>query len=228
MKKFIAQLLGTFKEKETASNEHFANHYNEWRTKRLDAIIEHYGEGFFKGKSLLELGCGHGDIGAFFSKFGAEVTCSDARWEHLDVVKSKHPQVKVQLANLENEWPFEGKFDIIINFGVIYHLSNPDFVVEKSCIYSDYLILETEVCDSDDENVILFTKESGYDQAFSGVGCRPSPDYLEKIFQKFEKQYERIKDDKCNSGIHIYDWKVKNTKKNRPGLRRLWFIENKS
>ena len=34
---------------------------------------------FFKGKKILELGAGHGDIGAFFAELGADVLCLDGR-----------------------------------------------------------------------------------------------------------------------------------------------------
>ena len=34
----------------------FAEHYIEWRQRRIAAIRQHYGDSFFAGKSLLELG----------------------------------------------------------------------------------------------------------------------------------------------------------------------------
>ena len=63
----------------------FANHYINWRISRLNAIKKYILPEYFKSKTLLELGCGHADIGNMFHELGAIVTSSDVRKEHLDV-----------------------------------------------------------------------------------------------------------------------------------------------
>lgn len=75
---------------EAPPNRTFIDHYFEWRAKRVAAILNHYNPSFFFGKSLLEVGCGYGDIGTVFSNLGAAVTCSDARAEHLSIIRERH------------------------------------------------------------------------------------------------------------------------------------------
>lgn len=202
----------------------FRDHYIKWNNRRIKCIIDYYGKNFFRGKKILEVGCGYGDIGAEFMKLGAEVTCSDARREHLDIVERRYPNIKTVLADLDYEWPFRKKFDVILHLGTLYHLKNFEKSLIKACKTTKYLVLETEVCDSDDPDMVVFTNESrGYDQSFNKRGSRPSAEYIEKILKKAGMKYEQVKSSKCNSGFHRYNWKVKNTGKWSHGLRRFWF-----
>ena len=201
----------------------FADHYVQWRQKRIDTIVRHYGESFFAGKRVLELGCGYGDLGAEFVRLGADVTCSDARPEHLDVVRQRHPEVHTVVADLDREWPFEGRWDLVLHLGLLYHLRTPEPSIRWACAATGHLVLESEVCDSLDPRLILQTQEAGYDQAHNGRGCRPSTGCVETILRECGVQYERLRDTGCNSGIHTYDWTELNTGAWRHGLRRMWF-----
>ena len=208
----------------------FSDHYEYWRAKRVVAIVEHYGESFFKNKKILELGCGYGDIGKVFIGLGAEVIFAEGREEHVNILKNKFPNNRVYKVNLENEWPFKyEKFDLILHLGVLYHLDNIEFSLEKSILNTSNLVLETEVCDSDDPNLVLKIDENmdGYDQSLIGKGSRPSGKYLENIFKKYNCSYEIIKDKRCNALFHRYDWSVKNTNTWEHGLRRFYFIETR-
>lgn len=206
-------------------DNYFRDHYDLWREKRLSAIIDYYGIDFFRNKKILEIGCGYADIGAVFSQLGASVTVCDGRSEHIDVVRQRHPELKSLIIDLNNEWP-EGYFDLVIHMGVLYHLSDLKKSIKQACLCADKIVLETEVCDSDDANDILFIKErNGYDQALDQRGVRPSAEAIEKILSEFDMKYIRINDNRCNAHYHKYDWPVTNTKKWEPGLRRLWFIE---
>lgn len=204
----------------------FADHYVEWRQRRIEAIVQHYGPDFFAGKRVLELGCGYGDLGAAFAQLGAQVTCSDARPEHLEVVRKRYPQVKTVAADLDREWPFEGGWDLVLHLGLLYHLRAPEPSIRWACAATRHLVLETEVCDSLDTRLILRTQESGYDQAFNGCGCRPSTGCIETILRECGASFERLGDASCNSGMHVYDWTELNTGAWRHGLRRLWFVDS--
>lgn len=203
----------------------FEDHYVDWREKRIATVVKYYEKDFFRGKRILELGCGYADIGARFLEMGATVTCSDGRGEHLEVVKRRHPNLITVQADLDMEWPFNEQYEIIINFGVLYHLRNPGLLIENCCNTSNTLILETVVCDSPGENLVLYTKEDGYDQALNGIGSRPSTRYVEKKLRECGMVYDRVIDARCNSGPHQYDWLEPNTTVPVECLRRFWFAE---
>jgi len=176
---------------------------------------------YFKSKTLLELGCGHADIGNMFYDLGAIVTSSDVRKEHIDVVKGKYPHINTLLIDGDND-TIKDKYDIIVHWGLLYHLNEIEIHLEKVSHKCDILLLETEVSDSDDKNFYISTNESGYDQAFNAKGIRPSQHYVENVLEKNGFQFKLVKDPILNSESHCYDWDIRNSKSWKNGLRRFW------
>jgi 2-polyprenyl-3-methyl-5-hydroxy-6-metoxy-1,4-benzoquinol methylase len=205
----------------------FRGHYDTWREKRVTSIVDHYGPLFFKDKKLLELGAGYGDIGVVFTGLGSQVSCVDAREHNVNIIKDRYPFINSSVVNVEDEWPFTERFDLIIHMGLLYHLDDFEFSLRKSLENTHHLILETEVCDSDDPDVVLKIDENrgGYDQSFIGKGSRPSEKYIEKILDEYGAKYTKIADTRCNSLFHSYNWQVQNTNVWVHGLRRFWFVE---
>jgi len=199
----------------------FKNHYDNWRISRMNGIKKYIPSEYFKSKSLLELGCGYADIGNLFYELGAIVTSSDGRKEHLEVVKQQHPHIKTLLIDCDND-NIEDKYDIIVHWGVLYHLNEIEIHLEKVSQKCDILLLETEVSNSDDNQFYISTNENGYDQALNNKGIRPSPSYIENILEKNGFQFKLIKDPILNSGMHCYDWDISNSKTWWHGLRRFW------
>ena len=71
----------------------FDGHYWEWRKNRVEKIksiyfLEH--EDWFKGRDILELGCGYGDLGINFVELGANVLFAEVRKEHLEILRKKY------------------------------------------------------------------------------------------------------------------------------------------
>jgi hypothetical protein len=198
----------------------FENHYNDWRESRINGLLKYIDLSFFSGKSLLELGCGYADIGNTFSGYGCDVTVCDARQEHLSVIETKYPHLKQFKLDADNDL-ITDNYDIILHWGLLYHLSNVEQSLKNCCEHSQYLLLETEVYDSD-ENKIMYIDENGYDQAFNFKGSRPSPTHVEKILTESGFKFKMIKDSILNSSFHTYDWDIMNTNTYRNGLRRYW------
>lgn len=202
----------------------FSDHYDQWRQRRIAAIRNHFGDAFFRGRTLLELGCGYGDIGAAFRALGAEVWCSDARAEHLGVAVARHPGLRTVQADLNTEWPF-GWFDLILHLGVLYHLEPTHESLRRACRSTSHLVLETEVCDAASPDMVLLADEDGYDQAIDGRGCRPSTSRVERILTEESCRWTRVTDNRCNAGIHVYDWVETDSGDYAHGQRRFWFAE---
>ena len=228
-KEQVRELSAKMTEYLRPQNERFTGHYEYWRAKRVTTIVEHYGESWFKGKSILELGCGYGDIGYVLMTLGAQVTFAEGRAENCDYLRRKFPNNKVYFMNCENEWPFavDSHFDMVLHMGLLYHLDNMWFVLDRACTCSDHVVLETEVSDSEDENYILKIQENteGWDQSLMGRGSRPSGPCVEKHLRELGWKYQRVTDARCNAQFHVYDWEVTNTGTWRNGLRRFWFCE---
>jgi SAM-dependent methyltransferase len=92
----------------------------------------------WKGKRVLELGCGMGTDAIQFAKAGAHVTCVDLTENSLDMCKKNFALHDLSgefiLGNIEELnklLPVGSKYDLIYSFGVIHHTPNPKAVFEK-------------------------------------------------------------------------------------------------
>lgn len=203
--------------------------FEGWKIRRIDKILELYGIDFFKNKSVLELGCGHGDIGAFFSELGANVLGLDGRIQNVNLSNLKYRKVnnfKCLQFNLENDFTEFGKFDLIINFGLLYHLKNVTDHLNYCFRMSDDIILESAVCDSTDPHKIFFKDEDKTSDvdALEGIGSRPSPFYVERIAQENNFEAIRCFTPDLNYDDFLYDWDHKNDNSGVETitLRRCW------
>ena len=212
----------------------FNGHYTEWNKNRINFIFSTLNKKDYKNKRVLEVGCGYAKMGESFWEKGCKVHSIDAREKHISVCKEIHSDkegMSFEVINLEDEINLK-EYDILLHVGVLYHL--PD--IEKSIkdmnkLCKEILILETEVCDSDNPDVCLHISEyNGYDQSISGRGSRPSADYVEKLLDENGFSYIRYDDAQLNSvemNSHFYDWKVENTNTWENGRRRFWICKKK-
>ena len=204
--------------------------YAGWRAKRLGKILEIYGADFFKGKKVLELGAGHGDLGASLAKLGADVLCLDGRLQNVSFARLKHrkvPRIRFEVFNLENDFSRFGRFDLIIDFGLLYHLRNVDAHLRCCFSMADDILIETVVCDSTDPHAIFHRPERVEvdEEALGGVGSRPSPFYVERIAaENFFAATRYFTPDLNYTHQFVYDWEHRND--GRLGddfvLRRFW------
>jgi len=207
----------------------FEGHYNGWIKSRMLAIKKYMDIENLNDKTLLELGCGHGHNGNEFYNLGCKVTSTDARCEHIQEGKIKYPYINFEIFDGDKE-KINKKYDIILHWGLLYHLNEIENHLANVCKNCDIILLETEVSDSDDENFYIVVNESkdGYDKAYNLSSLRPSPKYVEKVLSNNGFKYFMITDPIINSQQHIYDWKIKNKKIWKNGMRRFWICWNKN
>jgi tRNA A58 N-methylase Trm61 len=68
----------------------FSGHYEGWRKSRISTTLDLVQDGFFDGKSILEVGAGYADVGNYFqTNFDCRVTSYEGRREHVEVIKSR-------------------------------------------------------------------------------------------------------------------------------------------
>ena len=201
-------------------------YHSDWQKNRIKFILERYPKEFFKGKKILELAPFNGYIGSFFQSLGAEVTMVEGRQENIDNIKRDYPQIEnIFQKNLDTkDWDL-GNFDIIINFGLLYHLQNFHKEHLKNCLDNcNLMFFETVVFDSDLPE-IYFRAESGKDQSLTSIGGNPSTSWLHNLFDDYGCEYTKYSSPELNGGVHRYDWEDKNTRKLSCAARRFWIIE---
>lgn len=204
-------------------------YWPEWQQNRIDFMVGLCGEKFFENKTILELGAFNGYIGATFAhKYGAKVKCIEGRQYNCDNIKRDYPFVDVECHNLDTpEWDF-GDYDIIINFGLIYHLHLYHYQHIQNCIrHSKTLFVETVTFDSV-LNTCLWRQESpaDADQSMSEYGAAPTRAYMEGAFDPMPCTYRMYKDSRLNAGPHVYDWEELNDGIQKNTYRRFWIVQN--
>lgn len=193
----------------------FDGTYDLWRVTRINKILSIYGLDELAGKRILELGAGHGDIGAFFAGIGAEVTCVDGREENLTFGRLKFRDVEglsFVRANLDEDFRHLGEFDLILHLGLLYHIEAAEEHLLRCFELADEVILESVVCDSTDPYLIhLVDEDAGVNEdALSGRGSRPSPFFIERVAREAGFEIERYFTSDLNAGEYLYDWEHQN------------------
>jgi len=154
------------------------------------------------GMTVLEVGAGVGDHTSFFIDRGCVVTTTDGRAECYETLKQRVGD-KAVVCQLDLENPISNpaidkKFDIVYCYGTLYHLSNPEFVLEYLSNRCEHMLL-LETCVSSNTNKdtnICKEKENIHNdpsQSVSGYGCRPTRLWLaSKLKTLFEYVYMPI------------------------------------
>jgi SAM-dependent methyltransferase len=195
----------------TRSDGLFDGSYEGWRVARANKLLKIFSRDWFVGKRILELGAGHADLGAFFAELGAEVCCAEGRRENAEFARLKHRDVeglRIEVLNLDNDFTHLGRFDLVINFGLLYHIVDIDTHLGRCFSMSDDVVLESVVCDSLDpyKNVVVDERSTVGEEALSGKGSRPSPAYVERLAGEHGFEVIRFLDADLNVRGYEYDW----------------------
>jgi SAM-dependent methyltransferase/uncharacterized protein YbaR (Trm112 family) len=114
----------------------FPEMYREWEQSFLDYMQPH-GREFFRGKKVLDAGCGNGRFAYYAARFGAEVWAIDLG-PAVEVARQNAKdagEVQVVQADLHRP-PFAPEiFDFIYSIGVLHHLPDPEAAFQNLLKY---------------------------------------------------------------------------------------------
>lgn len=204
--------------------------YYEWQTKRIKFILKTLGNDFFNGKKILELGCFKGGISKIIHNLikdtGGELTSVEGYLDNFNYCKKKYPEINFihyDLDSSNDEWIFNSQYDIIIHWGLLYHLRYPENSINKCLQHCDKLLLETLIVDSNTSCIYIPEKNIwGTDQSIHEIGTRFNTTFVENMFNNLK--FIRYDNSELNSKSQpIYDWLPSN---NGEIYRRFWIIEN--
>ena len=184
--------------------------YVEWQEKRIAKIEKIFGEDYFQNKTILEVGCGYGHIGKHFRECGAIVEFTEGREEHLPFIKENNPNCAVYNINHNEVWNLHKRYDAVIHFGLLYHLTNWQQDLACAFKHSDTVILETEILDSVKEDGHYNARDGGgYDQALNlyEFAVRPSAKFVENVIRQNGFSFTRYDDMDLECTYHSYVWK---------------------
>jgi len=177
----------------------------------------------WKGKRVLEIGCGIGTAAASFAKAGADYTGVELSKKSLDLAKKKFKLLGLKgrfyLGNAEELTSFlpRQKFDLIYSFGVIHHAPRPEKIVAEA---RKYMGPRSEF------RLMLYAKnswkaimiEAGLDQPEAQAGCPIAHTYSESDIQVLMRGF-RILEMRQD---HIFPFVVKDYRQHRYVIQP-WF-----
>ena len=205
--------------------------YVKARKARLDNLFLHVDRAALKGKTVLDLGCGTGELGEAFVACGCNVISVDANPDYIEVVKARYPRRETHVLNLDALEA--GRFhdiDIVLCFGLLYHLTRPTAFLGSLSMIADAIFLETVVADTE-EAVYQLVAETGPDQAPGGQGCRPSRPWIEMVMSSHGYEVRDISSARANWGGEypsIFDWEPRNDgvwMRGNTFLRKMFILE---
>jgi len=181
---------------------------NEWRVARTNKLIEVFGEDWFKGKLILEMGCGFGNVGDYLSGLGATVHFSDARQECLDVVKEKNDEYETFLIDQETDWKHDEFYDLIIHWGLVYNMNYWERDLKKCLSMCKHLTVETAVnkfIEPIEYKIVGFEYQDSLHGPNSLIGSLPSVKLIENVFDFKGVKHNRYDDiinvSECNNNL---------------------------
>jgi SAM-dependent methyltransferase len=211
-----------------------ARYYRESQLTRLVSLFAQVDIEQWRGMRILEVGAGLGHLGEAFAQLGFDVTSTDGRPKLVEAMRARGRRAFV--LDLDTTGVDEvGDFDLVLAFGVLYHLARPEHFLRSCGKRARVLLLETAVCDAA-EPVIHWISEAGgwrgTDQALGGQGCRPSPAWVEEMCR--ESGFDSVRDISspvANWVIGAFDWEPRDTgewKRDGVNLRKMWVCERSS
>ncbi|MFN3975386.1 MAG: FkbM family methyltransferase [Dehalococcoidia bacterium] len=127
-------------------------------------------------RTALDCGTGFGYFARYLHDKGLEVTAFDVRPENIETAKRRHAGIRFLVGNIEDPSITQlGSFDVVVCFGLIYHLENPFLAIRHLyALTGRYLFLEGQVAPFPVPGALLMRETSAIDQSLRFVALMPS------------------------------------------------------
>jgi FkbM family methyltransferase len=136
--------------------------------------------------TALDAGCGVGFFGKILQDAGLSVRAFDGRIENVEEARSRFPQVSFERGNVENpDIRKLGQFDLVLCFGLLYHLENPFLAIRNLyALTGKCLLLESMCFPGEDPWMLLREEPNREDQSLTDVAFYPTEGGLVKMLYR--------------------------------------------
>lgn len=137
-------------------------------------------------RSALDVGCGVGDSSKFLLEEGFDVVAVDGRRENVAEAGRRYPEAKFLTANAEDLPAGElGIFDLVLCFGLLYHLENPFRTIRSlSALTSKVLLVESMCAPGKEPSMQLLDEFRADDQGLDYIAFYPTEACLVKMLYR--------------------------------------------
>jgi SAM-dependent methyltransferase len=136
--------------------------------------------------SALDVGCGIGDFSKILSNLDFSVVGTDGREKNVAEARRRYPAIPFFTANAE-ELPVSemGTFDLVLCFGLLYHLENPFRAIRSLRALTEKVLLIESMClPGAEPKMELLDEGVAENQGLSYVAFYPSESCLTKMLYR--------------------------------------------
>lgn len=159
-----------------------ARRFTEARQSFLRLILPYFKQGLDL-RTALDVGCGVGHFSTFLRDMGFQVTGVDGRAENVTEAQKRYPNIPFYIANVEDSSITHlGKFDLVLCFGLLYHLENP-FAAMRNLYALTTKVLLIESMTVPEQRPVLILRDEGQseDQGLHFIAFYPSESAIVKM-----------------------------------------------
>lgn len=134
----------------------------------------------------LDAGCGVGFFSQVLCRCGLNTRGFDGRPENVEEARNRFPGIPFETNDVERREVLElGKFDLVVCFGLLYHLENPLLAIRHLHAMTRKCLLLESMCLPDERSSMLLREEPRQsDQSLTDVACYPSEAGLVKMLYR--------------------------------------------
>lgn len=159
--------------------------FSERRAEFLKRLLENLRR-HIDLRSALDAGCGIGYFSELLAALNFSVTAIDARQENIDEAKRRFPGIDFVTRDVEDQQVQGlGSFDLVLCFGLLYHLENPFHAIRNLfALTAKLLVIETIVTSHDLPMAALVDEYVAEDQSIHSVAFIPSESaFIKMLFR---------------------------------------------
>jgi SAM-dependent methyltransferase len=137
-------------------------------------------------RTAIDVGCGFGHFSGLLRSLGFDVTAIDGRAENAAQARRRYPDVNFIVANAEDLLSLELPcFDLVLCFGLLYHLENPFRVIRNLHALTQKILLVEGICVPGEKPFMELLDECAIeDQGLNFVAFYPSEACLVKMLYR--------------------------------------------
>ncbi len=134
-------------------------------------------------ETSLDAGCGLGFFADLLQKCGLQVRGFDGRQNNIDEARRRYPQIDFSVGDIEEKSIAQlGRADLVLCFGLLYHLENPLRAIRHlQALTSKILLLETMCLPTSETTALLRVEPHSDDQSLTDLAFYPSEGCIVKM-----------------------------------------------
>ena len=136
--------------------------------------------------NAVDAGCGVGFFSQTLAESGLNVCGFDAREENVEEARRRFPGIPFGQGDIEDHGIGSlGRFDLVLCFGLLYHLENPLRAIRNLRSITEKCLLLESMCVPEERQALLLRQEPRQDdQSLTEMACYPSESSLVKMLYR--------------------------------------------